>query len=431
MATRNKKLSQAAVFFPGSYPLGGDQAFKKQLGFVSDFDPPVTSVGRRILATAGLHGASDFLVLDGDNTTSGSQIYPTKTHERTVLITKCRLTPGCRISVVGLACRSGPCQRMGGGGSWVEDSRTGSLIIVATWDNGINQYSRTTEYVVPSSAETYGGEPSAFSAGNISTIKSDIPNPADVEDDDEFGGMVELTIQIKAKGALRLIDVAVYEKPHEVWRDEDDRETTTMNVSGPYPSEYAITGLDLPDDARWGARQYLHNARSQAQYLGPTLWQWSSWDESTATVTQTTPTAVTATTTSFTDLLRSSITSFSESNPGWSMSSGGTSRNPEWSGILELRERDGVIPVTCRVYAKVNSGAITGTVRFQSKDYSLCDLTTSSTSYTWIEGLAWLRCGIHQNLQTVMQLMGKVSAAGTLSVLYASVDYGGHYELVE
>ncbi|MCY0990621.1 hypothetical protein OV203_25990 [Nannocystis sp. ILAH1] len=409
---------------------GGRLAKLSTLEAAAVAQDPLVVWGSRIVATAGLLGTSSFAVLNGSNPSSMTQIYPEEDHERILLQTRVRLTPGTRPAVVALALPSGPTQYEMDMGAWRQDSLTGSLIILCNWDDGTNNYNTVWESnSVPSSGELYGSEPQAFHPLGIRRIQANIPHPNDVEDAPSFSGEVTLTIEIRAKGSLRLIDCAVYEKPYEYWRDDTHREGPFHIATAKYPSEYAITGIDASGetDFRYGPRQFLKTLRDQRSYLGPTIFQWSAHDESTGSVTATEPTPATTGSTTLGNILHTNLTSWIATRPGWSISSG-TGRPAEWNGLLELRERNGVLPVTCRVYCKVSSG--TGTIRFQSENYSLTELTTTSTSYTWVEGLAWLRCGLHQNLFSVLSVLARVSTLGvTLSILYVSVDYGGHYKL--
>lgn len=132
------------------------------------------------------------------------------------------------------------------------------------------------------------------------------------------------------------------------------------------------------------------------------------------------------TSTSFVGLQTSSITGYSASYAGWSTSCGGYARNLEQSGPLELRGKAGVIPVIVRAYCKVTGG--TGTIRFASAAYSIRDITTTSTSYGWISGCGWLRCGTGVADNIPLEVLIKISSgAHTLSVLYLSVEYGTGY----
>ena len=400
---------------------------------VSDTQDGVGSHGRRILANAGIRGAANFLVNQNDNPNyQPVQTYPEPTRICEIGQWYARLMPGMRLRVDLLAIPSGPCQLSFAEpySAWMEQGRLGVLGVTVRYEWSGGSSERSVDVSVPGSTETYGAEPEAFAAGGLRYYFAVIPHPADMEDNPEYCGEVKVRIALESKASLRLVDCVVSEEPYEYWRDDTHREGPIHNPGTKYPSEYAITGRALPSDARCGARQHLKTVWDQRQYWGPALWQWSSWDESNADITYTEPRAVTTSSTSLVNLIHQSLTSYSAGNPGWSMSSGGTARCAEWSGILELRERAGVVPVTVRVYGYVSGG--TGTVRVQSGSQSLVELTITNTSADWIEGLAWLECGIHQNVFSNLQVLGKISSAiRELSVLYMSIDYGGHMQLHE
>lgn len=391
---------------------------------------PLVTVGRRILATAGIQGGPNFSIPNGTSPSGGTQSYPENGFQRTRIEVIQRLTPGCRLRVEGLALPSGPTQRLTANG-WIQDGSYGALVVEITYSNGINQYTRTVELPVPSSGELNGGEPEAFAGSWMRVLSTIIPHPNEVEDAPAFSGEVDVLISIISKGSLRLIDACVYEIPYELHHDDTHREGMIHLAQGNYPSAYALTGQNLPTDARFGARQNLKTLNDQRQLWGPTLLQWSSWDETTAGVTDADPDPLIISSTSFVGLPYSGLTSYSTNNPGWSVSSGGTARCAEWSGILELRERVGVIPVVCRVYARVQTAGDIGIVRFQSAPHSYCDLQVTSTSYGWISGLWWVACPIHQNIQSVLQMFARVVSTDQLWIRYITVSYGGHATLAQ
>lgn len=435
MAKREKKLTKNpsnqtayALLVEG----GAVATAKAALQAAQAQDAPVPH-GRRILANAGLRGAANFLVPQNDNPNyCPVQLYPEPTRVCTIGQWYARLMPGMRLRVDILAMPSGPCQLPFAEpySAWMEQGRLGVLTCTARYEWSGGSSERSVDIVVPGSTATYGAEVEAFAGGGLRYLYAVIQHPADMEDNPEYCGETKVRIELVSKASLRLVDCTVSEEPYEYWRDDSHREGPIHNAGSKYPSEYAITGRALPTDARCGARQHLKTVWDQRQYWGPALVQWSSWDESNTDLTYTEPRAVTTSSTSFVNLVHQGLTSWGTGNPGWSMSSGGTARCAEWAGVLELRERAGVIPVTVRAYASVSGG--TGTIRFQSGSQSLCDLTITNTSPDWIEGLAWLECAVHQNLFSNLQVLGKISsAAQELQVQHLSIDYGGHVQLQE
>jgi hypothetical protein len=195
--------------------------------------------------------------------------------------------------------------------------------------------------------------------------------------------------------------------------------------------EYPLTGRNPSADNRWGSQQAVKSLNDQRQIWGPCLMAWSCWNEDLVAANATEGTASVFTATTYRELVHSA-TSYSTTAPGFSVSSGAYARNLEQSGPLELRNVNGVIPVTVRVYARVTTAGHSGTVRFQTAPFSMRDLNVTSTTWQWISGLAWLRVPVHASLDSHLQIHCKVTSAGhQLEIRYASVEYGGHYEVAE
>jgi hypothetical protein len=221
----------------------------------------------------------------------------------------------------------------------------------------------------------------------------------------------------------------VYESPALAVHDDTHREGTVSGYQSPLPFEYPITGHSYPTQAVFGSHQANKSIGDQRSVWGPVLFNWSSWNEDTAAVTATEGTAVSITQTAFRDLSSTGITSYASTNPGWSVASGAYARNIEQSGSLELRDKNGCIPVTVRAWARVTSVAHTGTIRFQTADYAYRDLTvTGSTAFQWYSGLAWIRVPVHASLDSLLQVLCKVGGVGqVMEVRHVSVEYGdGH-----
>lgn len=121
-------------------------------------------------------------------------------------------------------------------------------------------------------------------------------------------------------------------------------------------------------------------------------------------------------------------TSYAETNPGWSASSGANARGFDLSGdIHELRDDDGVVPVRVRVYAK-NGGGVgnPATVMVQTSPASCVSVAITTTGFSWHEACGDLRCGIGAEDFSSLQLLGKVAnGAYELEVLYFVVEYDG------
>lgn len=391
--------------------------------------------GARTLLSCGLQGQTDFVVISGTNpNNNASKVYPSKTSSRVMGRAKCRLTPGYTLQARAIFAPSGPVQTstVDGGGKYQEDVATAYVQIDVTIDNGISNTSGSVKLVPKWSMETYKSLPSGAGAvwNVLNTATKSFPFP-EFKTADWVEG-VSVTITITAVGGARPVDVAVIEIPYWAVHDDTSRECTIPLIpfSG-VPAEFAITGKSYTGDPRWGSHQASKSMRDYRKVVGPLLMSWSCWNEDVATITSTEGTAKSTSSTAFVDILYSGTTSWAATNPGWSLSSGGTARNLEQAGPLELRGKNGVIPVICRAYCKIAAGG-TLTVRFQSEGYSLVDLTTTSSTYTWVSGLAWLRCGTHQTDFSNLQVLCKSSGIGFAgNIQYLSVEYFGNYIPVE
>jgi len=388
----------------------------------------ILSHGRRVLASAGLGGGAAFMVPDGLNPYNVLKVYPDKTNERVMARQKCRLTPGYTPRVTAIFAPAGPTQTAApdGMGFYDEDAGVAGVRCTVVIDNGITNVSKSITLVPKWSNEQYKGLPTNLWAALHTIAKSfafaELKTPGWTEN-------VTATITITALGGARVVEVSVSEEPSAPTQDDDNRECTIPSIApAGIPSEYAITGKAYPDQAYWGSHQAAKSMRDQRQVCGPMLAYWTCWNEATATVGATEGVAAQSTGTSFVDILSTTITSWSADDPGWSMSSGGTARTLEQSGPLELRDVNAVVPVICRAYMKSGGGGTTATVRFQTETYSICELTTSSSTYAWVEQLAWMRCGVHQTDPSNLQVFIKSSNISfAASLAYLSVEYAGNY----
>lgn len=422
--------------FESAYAVeGGSPARAENISSLQAVDRIFYSQGRRVLAQLGLHGADAFLVKSIDPEDTPSQEYPEKDAERVMIRTRARLTPGFVLQVHVIYSPTGQTQYFLAepSNSWFPDGAIGALLVDVTWSNpGAADQTTSTVIGLAPSGEQYagiGGTPWK----KTKTATSPLIQCAGMAAlDAVWSEGTTVTITLTARGGARIIDAVVYEVQKRYVRDDTHREACAQLETDALYYPYAILGKDPPTDPRHGPRAAIHLADSRRNLTGPSLMQWSSWTENTEAVTATEATAVSITGITFKDVRFSTITSFDEANPGWSLSSGGTARLIETSGTQALRDVEGVIPVTCRVYARMTTIGATGTIRFQSQDYSLIDLEVNSSSWFWYEGLAWLRCGPHATVFSSMQILGKTGGLGTtLEVRYAAVDFGGHYTVIQ
>lgn len=379
--------------------------------------------GRRVLAQTGMHGQTRFFVVDGvDPDGAASQEYPTADSSRVMLRARSAVTPGHRLRARGIFARSGPVQVLHVEPANLWDEVTPSvakLTIQITLDNG-------TDTLV----ETWTAQPKWSTHAFKALASGDAAAFGELENLDHvfnFGAFlsavgwtehVVASIVITGYGGVRPVDVVVFEEPWRAVHDATHRECT---VSGFKPTgvEWPITGVAFTGNAIYGSAQAAKTLRDQRQVLGPRLVDWTPWTENADPTT--TEAEVTITSTTFEDIR--GLTTWTDTNPGWSLSAGGWARNLEQNGPLELRNKNGCALALIRFAAKVGGAGQSGTVRFQTEDYSLRDFAVTSSSYTWHEGTAWLRCGVHPTDESVLQVLGKVSAGVySLSIRALSVE---------
>jgi hypothetical protein len=380
--------------------------------------------GRRVLAQAGLHGQAAFFVVDGtDPDAQASQVYPTSSSSRVMLRTRSSVTPGHRIAARGLFARSGPVQvlHVEPANLWDEFSPgQAKLTVQVTLDNGTSTLIETWTAKPKWSVHTHKGLKTG-AGGAFDEIE-------ELSYDFNFGaflnapGWVEhvmASIVITAHGGVRPVDVVVYEVSRKAVHDETLRECTVPGFIAPSGIEWPITGIDFPDQALRGSIQANKTLHDQRRVLGPRLVDWTPWLENAAVTTE--EGAVTFSSTSYEDMR--GLTAWDSANPGWSLSAGAWARNLEQNGPLELRNKNACVQVLIRFSAKVAVGGNVGTICFQTEDYSLRAFTVTATSYTWHEGLAWLRCGVHPTHASVLQVFGKVGGAGqSVSIRAFSIE---------
>jgi hypothetical protein len=385
-----------------------------------------TNHGRRIVCRGGIQGQPSTFVISGVDPEIPGQVYPLATAERILARQRVRVTPGYYFQIRGLFLPTGPAQQFTLG-EWKEGKPGGSVRIDVTWSNGFDTSSNSVKINPAGSLLEYKALPTATGGcWDVLEVKE-----ASLFSPQEPGWTEGLTadITIVAIGGARPLDIVVYESPALAVHDDTHREGTVSGYVSPLPIEYPITGQSYPTQAVFGSHQANKSIGDQRSVWGPVLFNWSSWNEDTAAVTATEGAAVSVTQTAFRDLSSTGITSYASTNPGWSVASGAYARNIEQSGSLELRDKNGCIPVTVRAWARVTSVAHTGTIRFQTADYAYRDLTvTGSTAFQWYSGLAWIRVPVHASLDSLLQVLCKVGGVGqVMEVRHVSVEYGdGH-----
>lgn len=393
---------------------------------------------RRIVARVGLAGSNQFHVGNFNPTSGGVQVYPTKTARRVAARSQFALSPGCFLRFSCIVAPSGMTQRMTGI-NWVADKPMGEIIVRATFDG---MSSSTVEFTrsLHVSSEVWAAEDTDDGATWSGLKRYDIPliYPADAKDNIfnmwRYSEGVTCNLEVIYRGGVRCVDAFVSELPFAYVRDvgtdlESDFSMVlaTDNVGDHvknYPAPFPIEEKSSTDPC-FGSLLLADVAHKQHKSLGPVLATFTSWNETTQGVTATEAAALTTSSTTFVNLVSTSLSTWAESNPGWSIASGGQAQQFASSNALrELRDKDAVVPVRIWVYgARSVSG--TASLRFQTRDYSVAEMTISSATEAWYSSvIGHLRCGLNAEDASNLQVFGRVSTAlSTLSVRAIVLEY--------
>ena len=392
--------------------------------------------GRRVIGRVGLHGEAAHQIVSS-TTTTGPQVYPTKTASRVALRTKLLLTPGHFVMVSALVVPSGATQKFNmGTGQWILDAVVGYIDITIAYDGGFSE-TVTHTLNLPTSELQYGGEgtDSGWAWAAMRRVESPLLAPVGALNNSltlqKWSEEVTATVTVAYRGGPRVVDLVVREVPFGYARSVGVDATATYSsplatVAGgqppaTYPSVYPLeeTGASNPT---FGATLLADVVDRQQHRLGPVLAQWSGWRESQA-VTATAAVGVTTTSLTYVNLLDTSITAWAAASPGWSLASGGQAQQADTSDARRItRDKAACVPVRCWVYGS-RTGSGTSTVRFQTEAYSVAEVSITSTTDSWWSMTGHLRCGLGPEDTSVLQILGKLAAAGTLTVRHVLVEY--------
>ena len=389
--------------------------------------------GSRVVARVGLHGEAAMQVLSV-NTTSGGQVYPLKTASRVALRAKCLLTPGHFLRISALVLPSGATQKVNAG--YQLDAVVGWIDITIAYDGSFSE-TVTHTLNLPTSELQYGGEgtDSGWAWAAMRRVESPLLAPVGALLNSltlqKWVEEVTATITIAYRGGPRVVDLVVQEVPFGYARSVGVDATSTYSsplatIAGgqppaTYPSLYPLeeTGAANPT---FGSKLLADVVDRQQHRLGPVLAQWCGWRESQA-VTATAAVGVTTTSLTYVNLLDTSITAWAAASPGWSLASGGQAQQADTSDARRItRDKDACVPVRCWVYGS-RTGSGTSTVRFQTEAYSVAEVSITSTTDGWWSMTGHLRCGLGPEDTSVLQILGKLAAAGTLTVRHVLVEY--------
>jgi hypothetical protein len=391
--------------------------------------------GRNVVARVGLHGSSAFQVTSVDPT-SASQVYPLRTVSRT----SCRtpsfaLLPGHFLRVSALVVPSGMTNKLPGGGAWLADIPYGRIDVTITWTGSPGSVVTTHQMQLPTSPLTWAAEDTADGAAWSGLRRLEIPimfpesvttSSADLRGWCE-GAAAEVVIAYR--GGVRAVDVVVQQVPLGYARDGavDTVYSSALVTNGAgatvqaYPVAYPVEERSATDPT-YGAA-LLADLADRQHALGPVLVHWTAWDESTTTFSTTTPPSVSASSTTFVDMLRTSIAAWKSGNAGWSLSAGSQAQQFRTSNAhRETRGKNGCVPVRCWAYCARSVGG-DATLRFQSENYSVAELTFSSSTPAWRSCTGHLRTGAHPEDPSVLQVLGKCAGVATIDLYAFAVEY--------
>ena len=392
--------------------------------------------GRRVLGRVGLHGEAAHQVVS-TTTTSGTQTYPTKTASRVALRWKGQLTPGHWPMFSALVEPSGATQKFNAGtGQWILDAIVGWIDVTCDF-TGPASATVTHTFSTPVSGNTYGGEGAATGWAWSALRQLDPVMLAPI------GALVNATttrlwsegvtceITVAFRGGIRCVDFTVQEAPayyaRNIGSDATSTFTSPLSVGGDghpaatYPSEYPLEEMGASDPT-FGTTLLADVVNRQAGRLGPVLAQWSGWRESQA-VTATAAVGVSTTSLTYVNLIDTTLTAWASTSPGWSLASGGQAQPYAISESRRItRDKDAAVPVRCWVYGS-RTGSGTSTVRFQSENFSIAEVLVTSSSDGWWSATGTLRCGLGPEDTSVLQVLGKLGAAGTLTIRHAILEY--------
>lgn len=379
---------------------------------------------RGVVGRVGLHGATAFQV-PSVNPASVSQVYPLRSVYRTVArVPAFSLLPGHFLRLSALVEPSGMTGKIGGAGTWIADSAYGELAAIVTW-GGPAADTTTHKVVLVASGETWAAEDAAAGASWAGLRRVEVPLmfpdsvTTSVGSARTWSEGTTAQIEIKFRGGVRCVDLVVQQIPFAYARNvtSDSPISSALITDGAgalvpnYPVAYPVEERSATDPTFGSA--LLADLADRQHTLGPVLAHWGAWDESAA-VSATDLPSITTTSSTFVDMLRTSVTAWAATNPGWSLSAGSTAQQFKTSNAKrELRGLNGCLPVRVWAYcARVGTGS--AVLRFQSADHAVAELEVTSSTPAWQSVTGYLRCGAHPQDPSVLQVLGRAtSGAGS------------------
>jgi hypothetical protein len=405
----------------------------------------VVATSRRTLAEWSLSGATDWAqpngTVDPGASAPTSHVYPNEAVRRTLGTYRANLTPGCQLEAHVLFCPSGLAQRDVGGGVNFENAGAWAEVRVGcTWTNGGSSTGPHyfTADLPGSNAGTWGGAELATDGANWNALdERDIVeirppelaiDPAVAQDYSEWS---DVQIVLQVRGGARLVHAEVHEVPVVHVTDHDDDGLTSVHAMpaglAPITTFPQTKHADGPnfEEHRFGTTRLLQVAERQSERLGPRILHLSSWRESDASIwNQTEGNPIAITSSSFVDILDTSITTYSRSNPGWIVGGAQAKLHQLCDPNLISRGEFAVVPARVHIDCTPPASG-TCTVRFQSGTWEWIDVPiTTGGARAWFTLTGFMESQVYDDhAWATLQIFARRSA-GTLSIFNVAVDFG-------
>ena len=388
---------------------------------------------RNVVARVGLHGNAAFQIVSL-NPVNATQRYPLRATYRAVAYAPAfAVLPGHFLRFSALVQPSGMTNKLDGVGGYMADGAYGEIAVQVVW-GGPGAQTVLYKIVLPNSAETYAGEDTGSGAswGNLQRVEIPLLFPGTVTTSKSslrtWSETTTAEVSIAYRGGVRCVDAVVQQVPYAYGRsiNVDTTYSSALTTDGAgalvlsYPVAYPVDERSATDPT-YGSDLAADIAHRHQTAIGPVLAHWTSWTESSA-VTAIVPPSTTTTSTTFVNMLSTSVTAWASTVPGWSLSSA-PQQFKSCNALRETRGENGVVPVRVWVYGS-RSVATNATVRFQTEAYSAIDVTITTSTPGWWSSTGHLRCGANPQDSSVLQVLGKTGiAASTLSISAVLVEY--------
>jgi len=392
---------------------------------------------RGVVARVGLHGAEAFQIVSLDPY-NATQRYPLRSVYRTVArIPAFSLLPGHFLRLSALVQPAGMTNKLVDDDVifWEADTPYGEIAAIVTW-GGPSADTTTHKVVLVPSGKTWAAEDTAAGASWASLRRVEVPImfPGSVTTSAgsarTWSEGTTAEVEVKFRGGVRCVDLVLQQVPFAYARDvgTDTTYSSALITNGAgalvpsYPVAFPVEERSATDPTYGSA--LAADVADRQHALGPVLAHWTAWDES-ASVASTTLPSVTTSSTTFVDMLRTTVSAWATKSPGWSLSAGSMAQQFKTSNSRrELRGANACVPVRVWAYcSRIGSGS--AVLRFQSEDHAVAELEVDSSAAAWRSATGYLRCGAHPQDPSVLQLLGRATSGvgASLSVSSILVEY--------